>query len=135
MNLPAKQHGFSLLEVLVAFTVTMMAVAVIYRIYASGNTTTLLGREYLRAGLLAERLLASLVMEEAMENGTAAGLEEDRFHWEIRIDDFIYEEGYHTGEPAVKLKRVNLSVHWESKGKTRQIHLETLKPYFDDDEA
>ena len=55
---PAGQAGFSLLEMLVAFTILAFSLVVILRIFSSGIGTAVTAEEYTAAVQIAESLLA-----------------------------------------------------------------------------
>ena len=122
-----QNHGFSLLEVLVAFTITSMAIAIIFQIYSKGTTSAILGKEYAQASLIAESKLATLGIVESLDTAYLSGVENDKFHWQINIQDYI-EESPGESEAMIQLKEIELEMTWRSRGKERRLKLATLRP-------
>ena len=105
-----------------------MAVAVLAQIYAKGTSSAILGEDYAQASLIAESKLASLQLEENLEDAVLTGVEQDKYHWEIGLEDFIDETPSETESPLIAIKEVTLTVKWQSRGKERRLHLQTLRP-------
>jgi general secretion pathway protein I len=126
MKTVQQNNGFSLLEVLVAFSITAMAVTVIMQIYAKGTTSAILGEDYAQASLIAESKLTSLQLEEDLDDAVLSGVELDKYNWEIVLEDFIDENPAES--PLIAIKEVTLTVKWESRGQERRLHLQTLRP-------
>lgn len=124
-----QQSGFTLIEVLVAFSITALALGILFQIYAKGTTAAILGNEYNQATAIAESKIASLGITEELETLAQSGTENGKYHWQIEVQD------YATDTPAfvspVSLKQVTLKVYWESRGHTRSISLNTLKPFIE----
>lgn len=110
-----------------AFTVTAMVMGVIYQIYAKGTTASLLGEEYTQAVAIAESKLAMLGRSETMDASEYQGLEHDKYHWVLIIEDYD-DEGSSKFTSSQHLKSVHIEVSWESGGKHRSIHLDSLRP-------
>ena len=124
---PIKHHrGFSLLEVLVAFSIATLSLGVIFQIYAKGTRSAILGEEYAQAILIAESKLASSGTAENLSSANKNG-RENKYDWEILIEDFVDEELTSLAS-SLTLKQVSVSVSWSSGGKLRSISLQSLKP-------
>lgn len=123
-----KHHdrGFTLIEVLVAFSIAALALGVLFQIYAKGTASAILGKEYNEALMVAESRLATLGITESLETMELSGTESDRYQWQITLRD--YEQPDPSVVMPLTLKQVTLQVSWESKGKRRDITLHTLKP-------
>ena len=132
MLLQNHNRGFTLLEVLVAFSITALALGVLYQIYTKGTTSVILGKEYSEAILIAESKLALLETEE-LECLSLSGTEYDRYDWQITVSDYEYtdeddDENIVDFDPLISLKTVELELSWNSKGKQRTLELRTLRP-------
>jgi general secretion pathway protein I len=120
----AAQAGFSLLEVLVAFSIMAVSVSMLYQVI--GGTTQSISHveQSQRAVMLAESLLASndTVGEDGWnESGESAG-----YGWQaqsVKYPTPISEE-FPTAAP---LHEVMITVAWRDGLKTRQIVLKTLR--------
>lgn len=83
------QHGFSLLEILVAFTLFAMAMAVLMQIFSRGVNSATLSDRYARAAMYAESKLASAGLEEALKEGSTNGKFEDDFAWQLTVRPYV----------------------------------------------
>ncbi len=119
--------GFSLLEVLVAFTITALALGVLFQIYAKGTISAILGEEYAQAIAIAESKLAETGISENSDASERSGLENDKYNWSITIQDYI-EETPSEFVSKFALKDVTVKVYWKSIRNQRSITLHTLKP-------
>ena len=127
--------GFSLIEVLVAFSITAVSLGLIFQIYAKGNRAVVLAEEYAQALAIAESKLAGASVPDALAGLDTQGRENDRYNWEIRIEDYILEEQNPDLRLAYALHSVDVAVSWQSRGKSHRVDLQTLKPAFPGREA
>ena len=122
------QRGFSLLEVLVAFSLTALSLGVIFQIYAKGAAATILADEYTLALAIAESKLAGAPVDDVPHPLGEQGREHDKYDWELTLEDYAVD-GWNAGlPPSYSLVSVNVGVSWQSRGKLRQVSLQTLKP-------
>lgn len=122
------QSGFSLLEVLVAFSITAVTLGILYQIYAKGTTAAILAGEYAEALSIAESKLAGAAVNGALSGFHYQGKSQDKYDWEIWTEaygaDFNAAGSSWTYSPAL----VSVGVSWHSQGKLRRVDLQTLKP-------
>ena len=122
------QRGFSLLEVLVAFSLTALSLGVIFEIYAKGAAATILADEYTLALAVAESKLAGVPVDDALHRFGEQGREHDKYDWELTVEDYAVD-GWNAGlPPSYSLVSVNVGVSWQSRGKLHRVDLQTLKP-------
>ena len=119
--------GFSLIEILVAFTIASIALAIIFQIYSKGTHSAILGRDYAQAITIAESRLDELGITLDLNTGQYEGTEQNKFHWAIDITDFASETPDNS-EDNLSLKAVQIEVSWEGTGKQHSIVLHSLKP-------
>ncbi|MBI1733230.1 MAG: general secretion pathway protein GspI [Gammaproteobacteria bacterium] len=118
--------GFSLLETLVAFSIAALALGVIFQIYARGTASVVQAGDYARAVAIAESRMTELSAADA-PGIAASGVAAERYLWTIETGP------YQDGAPAeldslLRLRRVDVEVRWEDRGKARSFRLSTLKP-------
>ena len=79
---PARQAGFTLLEVLTAFVLLAVALASILQIFSSGLRDAQLADEYARAVMMAQSRLAAYSAAERLDEGSTSG-SEGPFAWTV----------------------------------------------------
>jgi len=122
------QHcrGFSLLEVLVAFSILALSLGVLYQIFSKGTHATILGKEYARATIIAQSRLNAFGIEDSPEASTKQGTDDNKYQWEVMVQPLAYESESYT-KLAATLYKIDVEVIWKSLGKQRSIKLNSLK--------
>ncbi len=120
------QNGFSLLEILVAFSILALSLGVLLNIFSTGLRSAIVSDEYIHAVTIAESLLSKAGIESTLEQGESHGIEEDKYSWNIHIepyaDDMIdLEKGQMTPYS------ITVSVGWKEAEEERSIVLNTLR--------
>lgn len=87
----ARQHGFSLLEVLVAFTILALSLGVLMQIFSGSLRNADVTRDQAQAVALAQSLLASAGVEATLVPGESTGVLADKFRWLLRVSPFVQE--------------------------------------------
>ncbi len=129
-NSPATgARGFTLLEVLVAFTITALALGVVFQTYGRGAHAMAAAAHYSRAVTLADSLLAVAGVEEELAPGEVAGESEDGFRWvrttSEHVDIEIVDEGPQS--QGVSAWEVEVEVSWNQGQRSRSLQLATLR--------
>jgi type II secretory pathway pseudopilin PulG len=87
LKTPANRRacGFSLLEVLIAFTLLAVAIAVLMRLFSGGVNNADLADRYARAAMLAESRLAQVGAEEKLTEGDFSGEFDEDYAWTMAV--------------------------------------------------
>jgi type II secretory pathway pseudopilin PulG len=77
--------GFTLLEVLVAFTLLALAMGILMQVFSRGVNNADIADRYAKAAMLAESKLASVGLEEALTEGDFSGRFDEQFQWRLAV--------------------------------------------------
>jgi general secretion pathway protein I len=117
--------GFSLLEVLVAFTVLALSLGAIFPLFASVSNSARLSESYGRALMIAESRMAVLSAETPLEYLDQLG-QDGRFIWHEKVSD--YDTGDSSPAVAYMLPRqLDVHVSWVDGSHERAVTLSSVR--------
>lgn len=123
-----QERGFSLLEVLVAFAITALAMSLLLRGYGHGAKATALATRYSRALNIAESVLATTGLEQELDEGERSGESDDGYTWVERISVRPDDPDENTVEkPDLILWNVEVQAGWEQGTSYRSVTLMSLR--------
>lgn len=122
-------NGFSLLEVLVAFSIMAISVGIMLKIFSSGIDTAIVAEEYTIATQVAESLLAKTGVETPLVVGETSGIVGEKYHWLVNVDNFPNPGVEVETDQTVKLMEIQVFVRWgdEFDNNKRYIELNTTR--------
>lgn len=120
------QRGFSLLEVLVAFSILSLALATLFTLFGTGVRGTTVARDYQQALLVAESRMAFLqgIAAQQLKAESEQGETPDGYLWKSAVTPLEQESPVVAG---VALYQLEVQVSWQEGGHARQIDLATLR--------
>jgi general secretion pathway protein I len=122
--------GFTLIEILVAFTIATTSLGLLYQIHANSTATILLSQDYQEATELAQSLVADLAATKLSVSFTEHGVAADKYRWTVRAAELA--AGPSVAEVApFRLRDVSVDVSWRARDKERHVSLHTAKPFFE----
>lgn len=126
MNLKiTNQQGFSLLEILIAFSILAVSLSILLNIFAVGVTTASVAEDYTTAVEIAESLMAKTGIETPLQAGQIEGVQHNKYHWQVLVQPFeLASEPVDNTTLSAALFKVSVTVSW---GDGRKIKLVTLK--------
>lgn len=124
-----RQSGFSLIEVVLAFTVFALIFGAIMQIMNRSMYNTRASHEFTQAALLAQSKLDVIGLEEYLEPGVTSGEFDDKYSWELTVEPYIVldERGLDPEANPVALYRAVLVVFWGNEKVEREAAFETLR--------
>ena len=123
----SKQSGFTLLEVLVGFTILSSAVLMALYSFSEGVWRLQRTSEYLLAAHLAESRVAELGVVYPLSTGSWRDQTEDgAYSWEVDVRPF-QDEYVSVADDGLTLFEVAVVVSWEKGLQTRRFSHYTLK--------
>jgi general secretion pathway protein I len=117
-RVPQRQAGFTLIEVLVAFIISGLALAVLVHAGIEGLRASSLSARYQEALARAQSHLAAAV--DASQPGDRQGDEGDGFHWHVRITPVATAARMDGGQ--ARLLAVSVAISW---GGARSVELDS----------
>ena len=124
---PARQAGFSLLEVLVAFAILALTMGVLLQIFSRALSTTAVSGSFARAAELAQATLARAGVETPLEQGDTAGEAGSGFTWAMRVTQIDVSDLFPDQSPPVTTYRVTATAYWQDGAAERHFSLATLR--------
>jgi general secretion pathway protein I len=126
-QLDGRQSGYTLIEVLVAFMILVLALTVLMRIFSGGLQNVSVSSDYATATLIAESRLAAAGIDVPLQPGETSGTEGERFDWTVSVQDYQPWAGYRSAVKGVDAYRVTVTVEWPNGDNTRSVGLTTVR--------
>jgi general secretion pathway protein I len=125
---PGHESGFSLLEVLVAFSILAMALTALLSVFGGGLRLASVADDTALATSFAQSKLAEVGVVEPLSEGQTSGAFDERFRWivDVRPQELADKEIDSSNLP-VQLYRVDVRVEWDEGKRTRAINLTTFR--------
>jgi general secretion pathway protein I len=124
-----KQKGFSLLEILIAFSILALSLGILLKIFSAGVNTAVVAEDYTAAVQIAESLMAKTGVETPLQAGQDSGLKNEKYHWLVEVSPFVFNpENVDNTAITAALFKVKVIVSWgDDNANSRQVKLTTLK--------
>jgi general secretion pathway protein I len=129
-----KQQGFTLLEILVAFTLLAMTFATIMEVISGSAKNTVKAAQNTKIALLAQSKMDELGLFEPIEEGSSSGDFDDNTSWTMEISPFDapYEGNIDQQISSIDLMEVTLLISSEIGNKQYDYEFHTLRAIIPD---
>ena len=119
-------RGFSLLEVLVAFTILVMVLGALFQVFGGSLRAATVSDQYTHATLIAESKLASLMVEGNAVEGEYTGEDAGTYQWQVSVVPYEDSEAPPADALSVQPLTVTVEVSWQDNGARRAVSLTTM---------
>ncbi|MDH3314428.1 MAG: prepilin-type N-terminal cleavage/methylation domain-containing protein [Gammaproteobacteria bacterium] len=130
--MPKAQRGFTLLEVLVAFTLLALLFGALFQVFAGGLSLTRSGETQSRAVLLAKSKLAEIGADQGIGPGTHSGIFDlnarggPRYRWRAELSRYSEDALGRADRGELVPYRVDLELIWDADKGERSLTLSSL---------
>lgn len=125
----AVQKGFTLLEILVAFTMLAVTFATVMQIIAGSARNTVKASQNTKIALYAQSKMDELGLFEKIEEGSSNGEFDDKTSWQLEIIPFDvpYEGDISQDFSSVELMEITLVITSEAGNRQYTTEFHTLR--------
>ncbi len=118
-------RGFSLLEVLVAFTILAMLLGALFQVFSAGLRAARAGDQYTRATVIAQSRLATLGVEQPLREGISTGSSDGPYHWRITVSPYLDDQML-VVDRVLQPLTVHVEVFWEEGDSAHSVSLRSI---------
>jgi len=123
-----RQAGFSLLEILIAFSILALSLGILLNIFSGGLRRTIVSEEYQKAVTIAQAKISAAGVEFPMDEGQKQGQSLDKFNWSLVMQPLNTDDVAAASEAmGIQVYEVISRVQWMAGDNDRQVELITLK--------
>jgi general secretion pathway protein I len=120
------RSGFTLIEVLVAFTILGVALLALFDVFSTGLKNVKVSEGYGTATTLAESKLATLGVTGPLVDQVQKGEFDARYHWEAIVRRLAIREPA-ADQPVVEPYQLTVTVSWGLGTEHREVSLTTIR--------
>lgn len=124
-----RQGGFTLLEVVIAFSLLAVGLAAAMQVATGALRLARNANEFTEASLYAQSLLDTVGVGERLEEGSDSGQFGDRYTWQLEVTPFevVSDTPLDPAMAPVRLYRLDLIVSWERGRNIYDAQFSTLR--------
>lgn len=111
----ATQQGFTLIEIIAAFTILAMTFMVVLEILSNSSANTIKSAERTEIALEAESLMAEIGTTLPIEEGLVSGEFDNGHRWDVSMTpyDISYEGDTVMDFVPIELYHISLKIRWD----------------------
>ncbi|RJQ13292.1 MAG: prepilin-type N-terminal cleavage/methylation domain-containing protein [Nitrospiraceae bacterium] len=121
---PSRRAGFTLLEILVALSITGIALIVVLQLFSANLKNISVSEDYVFAVSKAEARMRELLEGQNLQEGSWRETTADGYRVDIAIKNSQKER---TQNLKVSLMEIDLTIHWTNAAKERSFTLKSAK--------
>lgn len=127
MTVAERTRGFTLLEVLVAFTLCAFVLAAALQVFSIGLGGASASQRHVVATMMAQSKLAELESDSPPAVGRQAGKTDDGYRWQSDVERYTELNADDLVNTPVVLYQISVEVTWGGQGRERAVTLTTLR--------
>jgi prepilin-type N-terminal cleavage/methylation domain-containing protein len=117
-------NGFTLIEILIAFVLLGIAVAVSAQLFSTNMQNIVRSKNYLPAVVLADATMREMIGKDFLEDTTITNVTNSDYRADVRTAEIMKDRFQHL---PVKLMEVDLIVRWQIDRKEKSCILKSYK--------
>lgn len=119
-------HGFSLLEVIVALLIMAGGFLAVLNLFSGSVRSVDFSGQYLKAVTLANSKMNELEIQNFLVDDNSGSFKnEENYRWELDVEP--YDSDLNNEDSSIQLQKILLKVFWSDNGNTRNLELATLR--------
>ncbi len=120
-------RGMTLLEILVAFVILSLTMAVVLQIFSGGMRNSHVAERYSKAVFLAQSRMAAVGLEQPLVPGEGSGQVGNELQWRVNIS--VLDDGGEADKLLLPVRQfqVRVTVSWNEDGRDKQIELSSVR--------
>ena len=128
-RVPAHQHGFSLIEVIVAFGILALGLTLLLGTMSGATRQLREGGDAGRAALHAQSLLAEHASLPRQPLRAGGALEDGRYRWRLEVTPWQPPDaaGAPVDPAAPRMLRLQLDIEWGTAGPRERLRVTSLR--------
>ena len=119
-----RQHGFTLLETLVAMMILAVALVIVFQLFSEALNTGHISESHTRAVWHAREKMEELLLYETLSEDIQEGDFEDGYRWRFRIVEAASDSQMNLD--GVATFTITVWVSWEEGQKTKNLDISAL---------
>ncbi|MFO1129576.1 MAG: type II secretion system protein [Rhodospirillales bacterium] len=121
------ETGFTLLEVLIAFTVVAFVLAAVMQIFSGGLRSTAVAEQRVFASMLAQSKIEEMAAKQPLHPVVESGATDNGYRWRAEVSKYWELASEQQQGSAVVLYQLAVTVEWGPRTWPRRFDLATLR--------
>lgn len=121
---PSRRAGFTLLEIMIALSISGIALMVVLQLFSANLKNISLSEDYVLAVTKAGTAMRAIMDNQDLSEGSWSEATVEGYKIDVSIKDSQKER---TQNLKVKLLEIDLTIHWINAAKERTLTLKSMK--------
>lgn len=133
-GLVLSEHGFTLLEVMVALSILALGIVTVLQLFSGSSQLGVKASRHTQAAIYAQNVMDRIFAQTRLENGEDGGELPGGYSWRARVDELRPDEDQSSLKPnrpnpmdLFHLKEIEVQIRWEENGGPKVFALKSLR--------